>query len=355
MSDAPEITAILTTHNRAHLLPRVLDGLVAQHLGRDRFEVIAIDDGSTDETLSILAGYVDRLPLRIVRQAPSGLAAAKNLGVFTSRTPVLLFMDDDDVADPDLLVSHLAMHVLHREATVAVLGFTDLDPPIAVMPLMRHVTGVGGQLFSHSWMHAHQTLTFREFWGGRSSCKRSFLIEHGVFNPAFRFGCEDIELGWRLDRVGLRVIYEPAARSTMIRALTFEDVCHRSIRQGRSQWLFAALHDAPVVRDYCEIDRALAVWPAVSGDFAAILRRAEGLDRMMLRRGPDAPALSAASQAELDEAYAQAFFLCRAKGIADAASLPLPMPRPDDVGEARGAFPAVAGPRIGGEPERSRG
>jgi GT2 family glycosyltransferase len=344
MSDAPEITAILTTHNRAHLLPRVLDGLVGQSLARDRFEVLAIDDGSTDETQAVLAAYADRLPLRIVRQAPSGLATAKNLGVFISRAPVILFMDDDDVADAGLLVGHLAMHLRHREATVAVLGFTDLDPAIAHLPLMRHVTGVGGQLFCHGWMQPHQRLSFREFWGGRSSCKRSLLIEHGVFNPAFRFGCEDIELSWRLDQVGLRVIYEPAARSTMIRALTFHDFCLRSIRQGRSQWLFAALHHAPLVQDYCEVSQALPIWQTLKGDFAAILRRVEGLDRMMLRRGPAAPPLSAASQAELDEAYAQAFFLCRAKGIADAASLPLAAQRPGGVC----AFPAIAAP-----PERT--
>ena len=325
----------------------MLDGLVGQRMGRDRFEVLAIDDGSIDDTLSILAAYADRLPLRIVRQAASGLAAAKNLGVFASQAPVLLFMDDDDVADPDLLIRHLAMHLRHREATVAVLGFTDLDPQIAGLPLMRHVTGVGAQLFSHGWMQPHQRLGFREFWGGRSSCKRSLLIEHGVFNPAFRFGCEDIELGWRLDRVGLRVIYEPEARRTMIRALTFDEFCHRSIRQGRSQWLFAALHDAPVVQDYCEIARAMSIWPAVRGDFAAILRRAEALDRMMLRRGPEAPPLSAASQTDVDDAYREAFFLCRAKGIADAASLPPAARRPPDFDTARFALPGIAGPRIG--------
>lgn len=343
MSDAPEISAILTTHNRAHLLPRVLEGLAAQSLARNRFEVVAIDDGSSDNTQAVLAAYRDRLPLRMVRQAPSGLAAAKNLGVFMSRAPIILFMDDDDVADTDLLVSHLAMHLRHREQTVAVLGYTDLDPAIAHLPLMRHVTEAGSQLFSHGWMKPHQRLSFREFWGGRSSCKRSLLIEHGVFNPAFQFGCEDIELGWRLDPHGLQVIYEPAARTTMIRAFTFDDFCRRSIRQGRSQWLFAALHDVPTIRNYCEVDRALTIWPAARGDFAAILRRAKGLDCMMFRRGPLAPPLSAASQTELDDAYAQAFFLCRAKGIADAASLPLTIRRPEDFRTASFAFPGTGG------------
>ncbi|MBW4022567.1 MAG: glycosyltransferase family 2 protein [Proteobacteria bacterium] len=341
MSDVPEIAALLTVHNRAHLLPRVLDGLVRQRLSHRRFEVIAVDDGSTDQTPSVLESYQDRLPLRIVRQASSGLAAAKNLGIFISRAPILVFMDDDDVADPELLLSHLAMHLRHRAETVAVLGFTDLDPAIAGLPVMRHVTGVGGQLFSQAWMRPGQVLTFREFWGGRSSCKRSFLTEHGVFHPAFRFGCEDIELGFRLDAFGLRVIHEPAARTTMIRPLSFDDVCRRSIRQGRSQWLFARLHDAPAVREYCEIDRALALWPSVKGDFAAILRRAEGLDRMMRCRGPEAHGLAPAAQTELDDAYREAFLLCRAKGIADAASLPQAAYRPQDYDAGRVSLAGV--------------
>ena len=78
-------------------------------------------------------------------------------------------------------------------------------------------------------------LEYTAFWGGRSSCKRSLLVRHGLFHPDFRFGCEDIELGWRLARYGLRVIYTPCARSVMIRALTFDQFCARSYRQGRSQ------------------------------------------------------------------------------------------------------------------------
>jgi GT2 family glycosyltransferase len=336
--EAPEISAILTTHNRAHLLPRVLEGLVSQRLSAERFEVIVIDDGSADETQAVLQGWETRLPMRVLRQNPSGLAAAKNLGVFASRAPLIVFLDDDDVADPGLLVGHLAAHLRHPDVNVAVLGYTGLAPEIATLPIMEHLTGVGGQLFCHGWMQPGQMLTFREFWGGRSSCKRAFLVEHGVFNPVFRFGCEDIELAWRLSKVGLRVVYAPAARAMMIRGLTFRDFCRRSHRQGRSQWVFATLHGTQEVRDYCEIDRALAVWPKVSPDFAAILRWAEALDAMMLARGPTAPKLEATSQAELDEAYSTAFFLCRAKGIAEAASLPLAFRRPEDLQIARMGF-----------------
>jgi GT2 family glycosyltransferase len=152
--------------------------------------------------------------------------------VFVARGPILVFLDDDDVAEPDLLVAHLAAHLAAPNPAVAVLGHTTLAPEIATLPVMCHVTEVGCQLFSYGWMQPGQMLDYTAFWGGRSSCKRSLLIRHGVFHPDFRFGCEDIELGWRLARQGLRVVYEPRARSVMIRALTFDAFCARSYRQG---------------------------------------------------------------------------------------------------------------------------
>jgi glycosyltransferase involved in cell wall biosynthesis len=323
MSETPELSAILTTHNRAHLLPHVLDGLATQRLGHDRFEVVVIDDGSVDHTQAVLESFKNRLPLRVFRQQQSGLAAAKNMGIFLSRAPILLFLDDDDVADPDLLIAHLGAHICHRDPAIAVLGHTLLDPKVADLPLMRHVTGAGGQLFSQGWMRPGEMLTFREFWGGRSSCKRALLTEFGVFNPVFRFGCEDIELGWRLhQQANLRVLYEPAARTRMIRALSFDDFCRRSHRQGRSQWVFAQLHPVPTVRDYCEIEAVHALWPQLRMDFGSVIRHARALDQMLLRAGPQAPPLTEETRADLDAAYANAFRLCRLKGLADAASLP---------------------------------
>jgi glycosyltransferase involved in cell wall biosynthesis len=342
MYDAPEISVILTTHNRAGLLARALAGFARQTLAQTRFEIVAVDDGSSDQTPLVLERYRDQLPLRVFCQAASGLAAAKNLGVFASRAPIIVFADDDDVPDPDYLVAHLAAHLRHRDINVAVLARSELDPAIAVSPLMRHVTGPKGQLFSHDWMAPGQILSFREFWGGRSSCKRALLTEVGVFNPAFRFGCEDIELAWRLQVArGIAVVFEPQARTRMIRAVSFDEFCMRSIRQGRSQWLFAQLHDHPLIRAYCEIDQALGAWRRYWSDFTAILRWARRLDEMMQeRQSVDRPILPE-TYAELDAAYRFAFQLCRAKGVVDAGSLPPILRRPESFDPGRMSFLAI--------------
>ncbi len=322
------LSALLTTHNRAHLLPRVLEGLAAQTLDRDRFEIIVIDDGSTDDTPRVLAAWQDRLRLRIFRQRQAGLAAAKNLGVFAATAPILVFLDDDDVATPGLFVAHLAAHLAMPAPEVAVLGLTTLDPEIRDLPVMRHVTEVGCQLFSYGWMQRGQVLDHTGFWGGRSSVKRGLLVRHGVFHPDFTFGCEDIELGFRLRRHGLSVRFEPRAHTVMIRALSFDQFCHRSYRQGLAQYRFATLHDGPEIRRYCEIDAAFAAWSRDRLAYAGHMRWTRNLDRAanacQSAGLPPDPTL----QSTLDEAYRRAFFLSRAKGVADAAAAARVRPAP---------------------------
>jgi len=311
-----EISVILPTRNRSHLLPLVLDALKRQSLPQSQFEIIAVDDGSTDNTPEVLNRSCADLPLRVFRQRHAGLAAAKNLGIFASRGPILLFLDDDDVADPHLLSTHVAAHRLHHELEVAALGYTCLAPEVAQSPLMRHVTQVGCQLFSYGWMKPGMVLDYTAFWGGRSSCKRGLLIERGIFNPIFAFGYEDIELGWRLARFGFRVVYEPAAVSTMIRKLTFRDFCGRQLRQGRSQRMFASLYPSPEIRKYCEIDDGLILWKRNAGRFAQYMRWVERLDRMATVRAQAGRPMDPRAQGTLDDAYRAAFMLCRAKGIA---------------------------------------
>lgn len=313
-----DVSAILTTRNRANLLPAVLAGLQAQTLPADRFEVVVIDDGSTDDTPAILAAWRDRLPLRVERVAWSGLSAAKNLGILLSRGHIVVSLDDDDVAQPELLIAHVAAHIVHPDPAMAVLGRTTLAPGIAALPLMRHVTEVGCQLFSYGWMKPGQVLDHTCFWGGRSSAKRELLVRHGLFHTPFTFGCEDIELGWRLARHGLRVAYEPRAHTVMIRALSFDDFCNRSYRQGLAQAAFAVLHPVPEVRRYCEIDEAQALWAEHRFGFAAHIRRTRDLDRLARARQEAGLAEHPVLQPALDSAYRLAFQLMRAKGVLDA-------------------------------------
>jgi GT2 family glycosyltransferase len=314
----PEIAAILTTRDRGQHLPRVLAGLWRQSLAFERFEVIVVDDGSADDTIAVLEALGQGLPLRVFRQKASGMAAARNLGVLAARAPIVVLMDDDDAPDPWLLETHLNAHWRESDPAMAVLGHISLDPTIAALPLMRHVTEVGCQLFAYGQFRPGQVLDYTAFRSEHISCKRYLLLEHGLFDPDLTAGCEDIELGWRLRPRGLRVIYEPTARSIMFRAMTFDEFCHRSMQQGRSQWHFHAKHATRQVRSYCEINTCLSAWEREGARFEEVIARARSLDETAANASRDMP-LDGSFAAILDAAYREAFFLCRAKGLAEAS------------------------------------
>ena len=172
----PKISVVLCTWNRASLLEKVLESLRCQTLPNSEFEVIIIDDGSTDRTQEIVSSFRDRLFLRYFFQENSGLGAARNYGIKMCNAPIIVFKDDDDLAGPDLLKEHLLTHGKYPEENYAVLGYTKLDRNIAKKPLMYFVTEVGLHLFSYPLIKDGEVLDFNYFWGGCSSCKKSFLI-----------------------------------------------------------------------------------------------------------------------------------------------------------------------------------
>ncbi len=202
------------------------------------------------------------LPLTYHRIAPSGISSAKNLGIFASSSPIVFFFDDDDIADPDLLRQHVVTHQEHPDAATAVLGRTEWSPTLRRTALMHYVTDVGKFLFDYTAIAHGDVLDFTYFWGGRSSCKRILLAREGIFDQDFRFGSEDIELGYRLRSHGFKVVYNRDAVSYMNRTVTYDEFCARCARQGRSQHHFGTVlyGSDPEVRRYCDVDDAETRW-----------------------------------------------------------------------------------------------
>jgi len=95
----PLVSVIIPTYNRADLVRRAVDSVLAQTFSD--FELIVVDDGSTDRTQEVLAAVDDRLVL--ITQPRAGVGAARNRGLRAARSPLIAFLDSDDYWRPEKL------------------------------------------------------------------------------------------------------------------------------------------------------------------------------------------------------------------------------------------------------------
>ena len=184
-----DITVGLCSRNRKTVLKEVLLSLTDQTLACDRFEVVLVDDGSTDGTGEMVEELRKDLPYSLVylRQPHSGLATARNTGIRGSQGEVMLYIDDDVLAHPRLLEEHLKIH--RRYDLCVCNGWVNhiQEPVRPARP---------------SFTMADISTSF--FWTSNVSVKRRHLLEAGMFDEDFReYGWEDQELGLRLMAHGL--------------------------------------------------------------------------------------------------------------------------------------------------------
>lgn len=316
----PEISVVVATTNRATLLRDALKSLQRQTVDRSRYQVVIVDDGSTDETRRVAHDFDCEMSIVYAYQRQSGLAAAKNHGLCLASAPIVLFHDDDDVAAPSLLEEHLLAHGRFPQEHCAILGHTLLSPSLRTDPLMDYVTRVGCQLFSYPQLHDGDVLDYSYFWGGRSSCKRGFLLDRGLFNVVFRFGCEDVELGYRLSGYGFHVVYHARAVTVMARALSVNEFCARAERQGRSNFIFSELHPEPAIRAWTHAADAQRRWREIAPRYDATVASARHLDGMARRKSDLGFDVTLDETRCLHEAYGAAFSAALVKGFSDCAA-----------------------------------
>ena len=119
----PALSIVVPTRNRRRILNRTLVPLLEQQGIAGDYEVIVVVDGSSDETLEMLQRPEWGTRLRVVSQPHRGLAAARNHGAMEARGAIVLFLDDDMIADPDLMAMHLQEHdAANQKVVLGALG-----------------------------------------------------------------------------------------------------------------------------------------------------------------------------------------------------------------------------------------
>ncbi len=247
-----KISVVIPTFNRRDKLAACLKRLEEQTIPHSQFEVIVVDDGSTDGTLHFLLTYKKHTPLNFsfFTQENKGAGTARNKGLMHAVAPIILFIGDDIYAAPTLLENHIKTHEAHKEINAGCLGFITWDHDQEITPLMRFLESgtailgrFGGSQFAFDLLKGKKTAHWNFFYTANISLKKAVLQKHS-FDESFKgYGWEDIDLGLRLFKhEKLTLYYCPSAVGFHHHPQTFESFTKREFAVGNGLRLFQKKH-----------------------------------------------------------------------------------------------------------------
>ena len=236
-----EVSVVIPTFNRLEVLAEVLHALEFQQ-GAPPFEVVVVDDGSSDGTSAWLRSRTFNLPLRVLSQENRGPAAARNTGVAVAQGQWVAFLGDDTVPSPGWLAAHREAHRRHGDDLhVAVLGYTGWHSRMRLNPFLRYINEHGLQ-FGYALIDDPEDVPFNFFYTSNISLSRDILLAE-PFDLRFPYAAwEDIEVAYRMKKRGLRMVYEKSATVAHDHPTDLGRFAARQERAGFCAVVFYRLH-----------------------------------------------------------------------------------------------------------------
>ena len=192
----PVVSIVVPVYNGEHTVAACIESLLGQEYPKERYEVIVVDNNSSDGTAGIVRSY----PVRLLIEQMQSAYAARNTGVRGAVGEIVALTDADCVAHPHWL-RHLVKHFMCEEVT-GVAG------QIAPYPASDLAATFLGDAFRYIDPEADEPLAVPT---GNVAYRRQALLDVGLFDPTFLIG-GDIDLSWRIQiQTGDHIVYEPAA------------------------------------------------------------------------------------------------------------------------------------------------
>ncbi len=279
----PLFSVVVPTFDRLEVLAEVLLAIEQQQKAPP-FEIVVVDDGSRDGTGEWLAERSWQMPARILSQPNGGPAAARNRGVEAAQGRWVAFLGDDTVPSAGWLAAHHQAHLQRPGEDLAVIGYTAWHSRMHLNPFLRYINEYGLQ-FGYALIDDRENVPFNFFYTSNLSLERQLLLQE-PFDLRFPYAAwEDIELSYRLQKRGLRLIYEPAAEVFHDHPTDLERFTGRQEKAGYSAVVFHRLHP--------ELGPFLGLGPEGPPPFPSAHRQGllEGLARALQRMPLHTPSL----------------------------------------------------------------
>lgn len=239
MTSSLACSVIIPTYNRVDMLRDTLESLARQSLPTSDFEVLVVDDGSSDETGTMVREFDGRLHLKYFFQEDEGwrTAAARNIGLRHAQGEVSVFVDSGILAHTGCLAAHVDSH-RRAEGPVAVVGYVYclnldnedaslIDEAIDVTDpdgTIRRFEETKRWLDIREWFYDRFTDDFGDlpapwtvYWTCNVSANTAQVREVGLFDENLRrWGGEDLDLAYRLHRAGARFVLNRQANAVHV-------------------------------------------------------------------------------------------------------------------------------------------
>ena len=198
-----QVSVVIPTYNRKQILQKCLLALENQILNDlvSSYEIIVVDDGSTDGTSEWIKDNKNKLSHVILyKQDHGGPALGRNLGVMKANYEVIIFIDSDLIVLNDFLVSH---------ASKLLVGWKKYNKKCFTYGSVINTSNFNNPI---NESYKLSDISFAYFATGNVSISKELLLKAGLFDTSFSlYGWEDLELGERLKRLGTKLIKCPRA------------------------------------------------------------------------------------------------------------------------------------------------
>lgn len=242
-----QVSVVIPTYNRAEILRECLELLIAQKFVKNEYEIVIVDDGSTDSTSEVVENIKkkSKIPINYLYQKNQGQGIARNYGIKYAKGKIIVLVGDDILVRSDFLSEHIKYHRKHINDNEAVLGFIGWDPRLEINSFMEWLTNgsavmgkFGGHQFAFEKLEGKKFANYNFFYTSNISIKRSLLMRNPFDTRFSSYGWEDIELGYRLfKKEGLVLHFNPKAIAYHYHPMDEKGLANRMRNIGRSAHL----------------------------------------------------------------------------------------------------------------------